>query len=63
MLCQPQSSENEHSVETTSYGEGEDESAYLVDWEGPDDVANPYNWPSLKRWAHIIIVAILGLIP
>lgn len=35
----------------------------IVDWDGPNDAANPINWPSRKRWAHIILVAILGLIP
>jgi hypothetical protein len=29
----------------------------IVDWGGPDDAAKG------KRWAHIIMVAILGLIP
>ena len=41
----------------------EDASATLVDWDGPNDAANPVNWPSCKRWIHILIVAILGLIP
>ncbi|KAI5196060.1 MFS general substrate transporter [Aureobasidium subglaciale] len=35
----------------------------LVDWDGPDDTANPLNWAKGKRWAHIVMVAILGLIP
>ena len=41
----------------------EDASATLVDWDGPNDAANPVNWPSRKRWTHILTVAILGLIP
>ncbi|KAI8933003.1 hypothetical protein NX059_009652 [Plenodomus lindquistii] len=56
-------SEKEASLEAAVPRESEVESALLVDWEGPDDEANPINWPSRKRWAHIIIVAILGLIP
>jgi hypothetical protein len=35
---------------------------FIVDWDGPDDVGNPLNWPPGKRWAHIILIAILGLI-
>lgn len=34
----------------------------IVDWDGPDDPANPLNWPSRKRWAHIIMVSLLGLV-
>lgn len=56
-------SEKEPSLKAAIPSEGEEEGALLVDWEGPDDKANPCNWPSRKRWAHIIIVAILGLIP
>ena len=37
--------------------------ADIVDWDGPSDAAAPINWSRSKRWAHIIIVAILGLIP
>lgn len=43
--------------------EGEDVTANIVDWDGPNDAANPINWPSRKRWAQIITVAILGLVP
>ncbi|RMZ87292.1 hypothetical protein DV736_g5487, partial [Chaetothyriales sp. CBS 134916] len=35
----------------------------IVDWDGPDDPGNPVNWPHEKRWVHVILVAILGLIP
>ena len=56
-------SEKDASLEAAVPSGSEEESALLVDWEGPDDEANPCNWPSRKRWAHIIIVAMLGLIP
>lgn len=36
--------------------------ATVVDWDGTNDAANPLNWPSRKRWAHVIMVAILALI-
>jgi hypothetical protein len=35
---------------------------FVVDWNGPDDVANPINWPAQSRWAHIIMISVLGLV-
>ena len=43
--------------------EGEDTTINIVDWDGSSDIAAPINWSRSKRWAHIIIVAILGLVP
>lgn len=51
------------SLEAALPSEDEDATADIVDWDGPNDAANPISWPSHKRWAHIIIVALLGLIP
>ncbi|KAI1158395.1 fluconazole resistance protein 1 [Nemania serpens] len=34
----------------------------VVDWDGPDDPANPHNWPDRKRWSHIAIVSLLALV-
>lgn len=34
----------------------------IVDWEGPDDPANPYNWPAKKKWANIAILSLLTLL-
>ena len=42
---------------------GEDTTANIVDWDGPSDIAARINWSRSKRWAHIIIVAVLGLVP
>ncbi|KAI2621772.1 MFS general substrate transporter [Hypoxylon sp. NC1633] len=33
----------------------------VVDWDGPNDPANPLNWPSLKRWLHITYVSLFVL--
>ncbi|KAJ5724131.1 major facilitator superfamily domain-containing protein, partial [Penicillium malachiteum] len=30
----------------------------LVDWDGPDDPENPFNWPSYKKWRQLILMAI-----
>jgi hypothetical protein len=35
----------------------------IVDWDCSTDTANPMNWSKGKHWAHVIMVAILGLIP
>ncbi|KAF1960471.1 MFS general substrate transporter [Byssothecium circinans] len=33
----------------------------IVDWDGPDDPANPRNWNPRKQYAHAIIVAVIAL--
>jgi hypothetical protein len=33
------------------------ESNYLVDWDGPDDPADPMNWPSARKWTTIALVS------
>ncbi|KAL8790924.1 MAG: hypothetical protein Q9213_000349 [Squamulea squamosa] len=53
----------DNALEAALPNNGIDVKANVVDWDGPDDAANPINWTSYKRWAHIIIVAILGLVP
>lgn len=34
----------------------------IVDWDGPEDLANPQNWGDGKRWLHISIVSLLALV-
>lgn len=29
----------------------------VVDWDGPDDPANPQNWPDSKKWANVCVLA------
>ena len=36
--------------------------ANVVDWDGPNDPTNPHNWPSRKRWAHVVLIAMLALV-
>lgn len=33
-----------------------------LDWEGPDDMENPHNWPSWKKWYTTMTVAMLCLV-
>ena len=28
----------------------------IVDWDGPDDSANPYNWTTQRKWATVILI-------
>lgn len=51
------------ALEAVLPSKSEDTTANIIDWDGPNDAANPIHWSSPKRWAHIITVAILGLIP
>lgn len=30
---------------------------HIVDWDGPDDVNNPYNWTMKKKWINILIIS------
>ncbi|GKZ31290.1 hypothetical protein AbraIFM66950_011649 [Aspergillus brasiliensis] len=34
----------------------------IIDWDGPQDPENPHNWPEHKRWAHVIVVALISLV-
>ncbi len=36
-----------------------DQDPNVVDWDGPDDPANPLNWPAKKKWS---IIAALGAV-
>jgi len=36
----------------------------IVDWDGPEDSANPYNWTAKKKWGSIAVLSLLTfLIP
>ncbi|KAI1104254.1 MFS general substrate transporter [Jackrogersella minutella] len=45
--------------ETPQQQEAEDPD--IVDWDGPDDPANPLNWSSLKKGLHIAYVSVFVL--
>ncbi|QKX55383.1 uncharacterized protein TRUGW13939_02475 [Talaromyces rugulosus] len=36
----------------------EAETTYEVSWDGPDDVANPLNWSSARKWQNVVLVSI-----
>jgi hypothetical protein len=52
--------------ETTSSDSATQEKApkdpNIVDWDGPDDPANPMNWSSAKKIGAIIMVAFITMI-
>jgi len=33
-----------------------------AEWNGPGDMANPHNWPSSKKWTHVVLVALFALV-
>ncbi|KAI0117826.1 putative MFS transporter [Nemania sp. FL0031] len=37
------------------------EETTVVDWDGPKDPENPYNWPKSKKMAHVVIVSLFSL--
>ncbi|KAI1746382.1 major facilitator superfamily domain-containing protein [Xylaria scruposa] len=37
----------------------ENNEADIVDWDGPNDPANPQNWSEAKTWVHVLIVSLL----
>lgn len=41
---------------------GIDPDVHIVDWDGPDDPGNPFNWPTKKKWL-ITAVALFGYGP
>lgn len=34
-----------------------DEQDNLVDWDGPDDAANPMNWSPVRKWTLIALIS------
>ena len=34
----------------------------VVDWDGPNDPANPKNWSGQSRYAHVLVASALTLI-
>ncbi|KAI0148034.1 MFS general substrate transporter [Hypoxylon sp. NC0597] len=35
---------------------------YLVTWDGPDDPANPFNWPLWLKWAVTLLTSLGGMV-
>ena len=40
----------------------EQQNSDLVDWDGPNDPANPMNWSSKLRVGHVVIISSITLI-
>lgn len=49
-------------AEATSEEDKEPRDPNIVDWDGPEDPDNPYNWPAKKKWANIAILSLLTLL-
>ena len=53
-----------HSTSTVDKKDAEVQAAHqepadpnIVDWDGPDDLGNPVNWSSKRKWTNIAIMA------
>lgn len=49
------------STAAPSGNETEKDDPNIVDWDGPDDPANPRNWSSFKRNSHVVMVSLFTL--
>ncbi|GKZ23771.1 hypothetical protein AbraIFM66951_004137 [Aspergillus brasiliensis] len=60
------SKETEPTASSTSIEAGQLDdnlsNSNIIDWDGPQDPENPHNWPEHKRWAHVIVVALISLV-
>ncbi|KAL5598271.1 hypothetical protein FOBRF1_012064 [Fusarium oxysporum] len=36
--------------------------AFIVDWDGPDDIQDPRNWPKARKWRATVLVSLLALL-
>ena len=50
------------ALETSEEKEEQPHDPNIVDWEGPDDPANPQNWTAGKKWSNIAILSFLTLL-
>lgn len=50
---------DEHTLSDDAPAQEEARDPNIVDWDGPDDPANPLNWPAKKKWS---IIAALGAV-
>ena len=48
-------------IETTAE-EQEPHDPNIVDWDGPDDPANPVNWSMAAKWSNIAVLSALTLL-
>ncbi|KAK5108074.1 hypothetical protein LTR62_008791 [Meristemomyces frigidus] len=46
----------------TTEEEQEPRDPNIVDWDGPDDLANPLNWKQTKKWSNIFVLSALTLL-
>ena len=47
---------------TVSENEKEKQEPVIVDFDGPDDLENPKNWPEMKKWVNIVVLSFLTII-
>ena len=57
---QPSPSENEDPVDHSQ--EGSDTESEVVDFKGPADPQNPYNWTKSKKWSHGAVLSVMAFV-
>lgn len=50
---------SEKQIQANNSTSNPDERYIMVDWDGPDDLANPYNWPVFKKTIVAIVMALI----
>lgn len=48
-------------TDTISLSEEQDD-AFVVFWDGPDDPANPQNWPARAKWGNVLVISFITLV-
>jgi hypothetical protein len=46
----------------SSEEDGEQRDANMVDWDGPQDMGNPQNWPEKKKWTVVAVLAVMTFV-
>ena len=52
----------EKAQQTTTDEAEEQQDPNVVDWDGPEDPQNPYNWSAAKKWRNIAMLSFLTLL-
>lgn len=60
VACSPEKAEpaGEPEKPREDVADGHDSSPIMVEWDGPDDPENPFNWSSRRRWVSTVVVCL-----
>lgn len=57
-----QAGEASGKTESRPVSDDSDSEAEVVDFKGPEDPANPYNWSKSKKWSHGGVLSIMSFV-